>query len=298
MTGNVELLDALTAAAGVLAALAGLFAAFLGLTRTARLRRREQMYRESMASLSSDDPRRPILGELQRAAMAEIIARQLTAPWRAFWPWAGLIGIVVLFIPPGEYFARYLATGKAWNYYDFGYEVLGDPFGVLPTLLVVFGAFPVAFASYLTTITGRATAARAYFRGEPISKPDTYSTMSARAEVERLVHDRSQSGDLSHSSNLKALAFYLWTVCPGLAALSLGMNIGMNRWIGESRLGRVSAAEQLGAFAWILPFSMALLLAANLALATWVLNAMRAIALPSSYPQPVPSALLRQDPPG
>jgi hypothetical protein len=170
-------LGILSVLASVLAALVAAIAFGFGVTRSARLRRREQLFREALTVIGTGDPRREVLQELHRAALAELIARQLTPTWRTLWPWGAWIAMAGLFTQAGYNTSDFVASGDPWEYYDFSQRIFGDPMvGIGVPFLVIASAG--IFASYVVTLAGRADAARGFFSDASVSAPKTWMQFS------------------------------------------------------------------------------------------------------------------------
>jgi hypothetical protein len=181
------------ALAAILAAVAALVGLFLGVTRAARLRRREQLFRESLTALSEDDPRRKIVYELHRVALADLIARQLTSSWRTSWPWLAWLIVTAVFGQVGYETADYLAGDAQWSFYDYLSAVTGDPITAILVLPVMLGLVPQIYKGYLLTLKGRAKVARSFYVGESIERPVTLSQLMMMREVEALASGSTKS---------------------------------------------------------------------------------------------------------
>ncbi|MBM7508520.1 hypothetical protein JOE61_002334 [Nocardioides salarius] len=113
------MLESILAVGPLLAGLAAATGLILGLTKTVRLRRRESTLREAMTALDAGSKQYAILGDLHRAAVAELVGRQLTSAWRVAWPWLVWLTVIYFHIEPAKLAAEYLATEKdpsaAWR---------------------------------------------------------------------------------------------------------------------------------------------------------------------------------------
>jgi hypothetical protein len=281
-------LGILNVLASVLAALVAAIAFAFGITRSARLRRREQLFRESLTAIGADDPRREVLQELHRAALAELISRQLTSTWRILWPWGAWFGLAGLFTQTGYNISEYLASGDAWAYYDFSQRVLGDPMA-MPTLpLLIFGS-ALVFASYIVTLEGRADAAKQFFSDSCVSAPKTYTQLSTEAELARLERRTRAKGEgdgqaLGWKRRREGAFMWLLTLMPGLFAACLGLFTGMNIWIAREAGDRLEALDSLDALPGVLVLAFAL--TAMGVLRVWAMTArdLKELSLPSNYP--------------
>ena len=282
------MLGIISVLASALATLVATIAFVFGVTRSARLRRREQFFRESLTAISADDPRRRVLQELHRAAIAELISRQLTPAWRVLWPWIAWLVLAGLFTQTGYNVSDYLASGDAWGYFDFSQRVLGDPMGMAALPILILGS-ALVFTSYIVTLEGRAKTAREFFTEAHVSTPKTFTQLSAEAELARL--DRgTRSKDEGHGQAFRrkgrregALSWVL-TLMPGLFAACVGMFSWLNIWMAREPGDRVKTLDSLDAFPGVLV--LAFTLTGMGVLRVWAMTSrdLKELSLPSDYP--------------
>jgi hypothetical protein len=236
------------ALASILAAAAALLGLYFGVTRAARLRRREQLFRESLTALTEHDPRRPIVSELHRAALADLIARQMTGSWRTTWPWFAWLVITALYGQVGYAGAGYLARDVPWSLNDFLIATTGDGYatGIL-MLSAFFGLFPVIFRSYIWTLSERAKIAQRFYAGESIARPTVLVELEFAAEMKaRMLKDAGEKETDEGSSGFWRP--YAWSLVPGLFCASLGLLVGLQIWIERQPGDRLETLDSVGGF--------------------------------------------------
>lgn len=297
------------AVASILAGLAAAFAFGLGVTKTTRLRRRETLFREALGVFGPGDGSRDAVTELHRAALSEIIARQLTSPWRTIWPWMVWLATVALAAQFGYSTSVYQASDAKWDYYSFTVEVFGDSLTPFFMVAVVLGVLPQVFYSFLFTVVGRAEVARNFFDGFRIERPSGLKERAMQAELQSRTARQPDAKSAekardnlwgSRLRNARASTFEFGTsTVPGLFAISLGITIGLSYWLetqtGDGVDDRAEALNSLGAFPAIAIFSVSTLGMLTLLVATRVAREVRRFALPSAYPRS-PLILVRHHP--
>lgn len=283
--------------ASIAAAVAAVFAFGLGVTKTARLRRRELLFREALAVRDRNKVADSVVAELHRAALAEIISRQLTSPWRAVWPWAVWIGLAALTSQKGYVLADYLASDADWSYYDFSTEVFGDSMTPILAVAAILGLLPQVFFSFVFTVVGRAEVARNFFDGKGIEKPASYMQRSLELEYglrspkQPRPADESQrtrAGRRSRFAGLEDLSFanYARSLVPGLFVIALGLTIGMVFWMNsQPDQGENARLDSLGGSLGIASFAVVTLGVLTLLAGGQLSNELRGYALPSTYPR-------------
>lgn len=239
------------------------FAAFvLGVTKTARLRRREQTLRESLAVFVADGPHRLMLTELHKATVAELVGRQMTSPWRLIWPWVAWAGLLATWAQFGFFAARYLA-GDDVSWSGFVAAVAVDPVAAMLGLAAMpFLAYQV-LASQAYTLTGRAEVVRSFFDGESVGRPESFSDATVRVEAAALSAAMAQrvekSGKrekpeepskpkLTAKEAARNVGLFLLALAPGAFVTFLGLFVGMNVWLStdEAEQLREGALHPLG----------------------------------------------------
>jgi hypothetical protein len=285
------LIEFLTALASVGAALAAIAGIAFGLTRTARLRRREQLFREALTALDSDDPRRKIVHELHRAALADLIARQLTATWRSVWPWGAWAVITLLFGQAGYNAAAFYNSGAGFEFYEFSTKLTGDPITLVPFLFMMLVAAPQVFVSYLLTLEGRAEMARRFFDGSRVGKPPTlgHLMMQAEAERERLrgrpKELRQLRGPGAWAGTRAGVASWWRMSTPGFFAASIGLLAGQSIWTRQQSGDRMRIVQSLDAYPAISILAFALSATGVFFVWASAVRDLERLALPSQYPQ-------------
>lgn len=287
------MLQTLVALITVLTGLAAVFGFALGVSRTARLRRREQLLREALSVLPSDHKSRDVTAELHRAALAEIVARQLTSPWRVTWPWAAWLVMAAVYAQTGYLISQYIASTPNWTYGQLSVAVFaGDLF---PTAIMgiaaVFGVFPSIYQSYAHTLVGRAEMARRFFDGRSVRLPLTYMEVSVQADLsagQKSKAQRRSDYDREYGSVGKALkarlGHYLRSLLPGLAVLSFGLNAGIMYWLA-AEADRAAAMKELGAWPTWTILSLTVFGSALVWVAQDLTLEVRRYALPSVFPR-------------
>lgn len=280
------------ALASILAATAALFGLYLGITRAARIRRREQLFRESLTALTENDPRRGIVYELHRAALADLIARQLTGRWRMMWPWFAWLVIAAVYGQTGYLAAGFLASDAPWNLTDFLIATTGEgPTAVMGMILMLLGIVPQIYRAYHLTLVGRARLARRFYDGESIQRPVTLMDLETARRLDALKVEMStevsnaERKDQSWSAVRSSLSAYRRSLVPGIFSTCLGFFAGVQVWIAIQSEDQTRALESLGGFLFltILLFVITGVSAANL----WrsVLWELSDIGHPGTHPE-------------
>jgi hypothetical protein len=236
------------ALASILAAVAALLGLYFGVTRAARLRRREQLFRESLTALTEHDPRRRIVSELHRVALADLISRQMTGSWRTIWPWFAWLVITALYGQIGYLGADYLASDAPWNLNEFLIATTGD--GLVTGILMVgafLGIFPQIYRSYIWALTERARVAQRFYVGHSIERPVGLIELEVAAEI-RAMKSRATEEKAADKDPLGSLRLYGRSLVPGLFCASVGLLAGMQIWIMRQPGDRAAIVESLGAF--------------------------------------------------
>lgn len=283
---------------GSLLASTAAFAAFvLGVTKTARLRRREQTLRESLSVFEAAGPHRRMLEELHKATVAELVARQLTSPWRSIFPWVAWAGLTATWAQTGFYAARYVGSEVGFSWSGFVTEVAIDPaaalFGVVAMPYIAYEIF----ASQVYTLSGRAETMRSFFDGESVGRPETFSDAQVRAEVAAMKTaraEKSKAGEsiaaepgvekpkLTAKEAARNAASFLLGLVPGVFVTSLGLFIGMMVWVSSDE-GEQAKTGALYPLSYVV---MPLLFLSSMAMSFLVMEVraeIRSHALPTSH---------------
>jgi hypothetical protein len=284
------LFEFIRALAAILAAVAALVGLFLGVTRAARVRRREQLFRESLTALAEDDPRRKIVYELHRAALADLIARQLTSSWRTSWPWVAWFIVIAVFGQVGYETADYLAGDAPWSFYDYLLAVTGDPITAILMLPIMLGLVPRIHKGHLLTLEGRAKVARSFYVGESIERPVTLGQLMIMNEIEALAAGSAKSSreiaeEVSWRQVRAALAAWRRSVVPGLFCASVGILAGSNLWLQQQPGDRLQAVESMGGFFFLSLLSLSLFGISAATVWANVVMDLRRLAVPSRHPE-------------
>lgn len=273
------------------------FAAFvLTVTKTARLRRREQMLRESMAVFAKDGPHHAMLLDLHRAVVADLVGRQLTPPWRVVWPWLAWATVLLLNAQSGFLGARYLAQEGKASWTGFGLAVLGDltlaP--VLPLMALLILSW--IFFAHVYTLLGRAEMTRKFYDGISVGRPETYSDAMTAAELRELQFAFGEKrGGADGESSMPSRSWrdqgraafsggrmWLMSVVPGIFVVFMGYFIGINYWLSDTSRGAANfkRIEPLGS---IVVLGTSLAATAMVWVWTEVYMALREHALPLAH---------------
>jgi hypothetical protein len=256
-------MDAIGGIAALVGALTGLIVLISSLTRTARLRRREQLYREALGTLRGRDAvstarARAVIEELHRATLAELVARQLTPARSLIWPW--LLGLVIIgsFVSVGYSAAGYVQKGRWTGYQDFTLKVFGDSASPILMLAFLVGIVPFALQRFMYTLFDRATSARVFFdEGGPVQGPHTVRDMERTDMLDRLgaatgidpVYEKSAGlrADATPRNVGLAVLGFLGIITPGFFLASFGALVGQNIWVrrhsGSAEASRMAALE-------------------------------------------------------
>ncbi|WP_138758368.1 hypothetical protein [Modestobacter altitudinis] len=250
-------LETIRAFAAILAAVTALLGLYFGVTRAARLRRREQLFRESLTALNENDPRRRSVSELHRVTLADLIARQMTGSWRTAWPWLAWFIIAVLYGQLGYLGAAYLASDAPWSVFDFFLATTGDGFAT-PILMVgaIFAIFPQIYRSYVWTLSERARIAQRFYDGESVEPPAVLLELELAAEMKGLkshasreeVTDKTSKERSSDGQGRGLWSYYGKSLIPGLFCISSGLFVGTQFWITRQPGDRLETVESLRGF--------------------------------------------------
>lgn len=281
------------ALASILAAVVALFGLYLGLTRSARVRRREQLFRESLNALPEHDSRRRIIVDLHRAAVGELVARQLTGSWRATWPWLAWMTLAAVWGQSGYLAADYLGGGAAWSFTEFLIAALGDA-AITPiaVVAVLFAVLPRVFWSYRLTLMGRAGIARRLYDGDSIARPkglfevdhvpaESWERKAATANKKSV--DRAD--ELTADDPREVLRNYRQSLAPGLFATALGFFVGVQVWIAVQPGDQVQAVTSVSGL-FLLSFLLLAVTGMSTGLA-WIrlVSKLRTMWPPRSHPE-------------
>jgi hypothetical protein len=239
-----------------------------------------------------------MLDELHKATVAELVARQLTSPWRSILPWVAWAGLTAVWGQTGFYAARYVGGEVGFSWSGLATTVAIDPATALFTLVVMPYMSYELFASQVYTLSGRAETMRSFFDGESVGRPDTFSDAQVRAEVEALMTARAEKSKTGESKDAgepgvkkpkltikqtgRHVASHLLGLVPGAFVTSLGLFIGIMAWLSSDQ-GEQAKTGALYPLTYVV---MPLLLASSAAMLLLVTDAraeIRRHALPTSH---------------
>ncbi len=288
------------AVGAILTAAAALLGLYLGVTRSARLRRREQLYREALTALAESDPQRRIVYELHRAALADIVARQLTGNWRTIWPWFAWLVLAAFFGQAGYSVASYTGSDAPWNFGDAVVASTGDLMTAIILVGMLLAFIPQIYRAYRLTLIGRVTVARRFHEGESVRRPTTLMELEIEHDLAVLRQaqaakqvDKVDSKPARPTTGLKEpswqdlfgnLREYRRALIPGLFAAGLGFCAGVQLWISLQPGDQATAAASV---AGLVPWSVLLLVLTLVPAATlWrnLRSELKAIGPPQTYP--------------
>lgn len=280
------------AVASILAAVVALFGLYLGVTRSARVRRREQLFRESLTAMPEHDRRRRLITELHRAAVAELVARQLTGSWRVVWPWLAWITLAATWGQTGYLAADYLGADAPWSLVEFLIATIGDAaIAPITVVFVTMVVIPRIFWSYRKTLLKRAELARRMFDGESIERPEGLFDM-ARFPADPMGREAGSakkvngpSDDLTADDLRGLVRMYGQALVVGVFASALGFQVGVQVWIAREPGDQPQAFTSVRGL-FLLSFLLLALTTASTGLA-WVrlLGDVRTVWPPRSYPE-------------
>ncbi len=228
---NARVGERLLLVGSLLASLSAVAAFVLGVTRTARLRRREQTLRESMTMFEPGGDHRHLLADLHKATVAELVGRHLTSPWRAVWPWLAWLAVIVMSGQMGYYAADYLGGTEEFSWAGFATALAGEPTAAILSL----GALPwlasLIFLSQFYTLTGREQVVRSFYDGQSIGRPETYTEAMSRLQLEAVMSPEGAAPKPSRRERRQAGAYLALSLAPGAFATFLGLMVGMMTWL-------------------------------------------------------------------
>lgn len=288
------LLETTATFVSLLGGLIGLIAFGLGISRTARLRRREQLFREALGILPPAHGSYRTTQELHRAALAEIAARQLTSPWRTIFPWLVWVSTVALHVQAGYQICESLASGRDLSLTTLAEAAYGDWFTATIGFGVYFGVLPQVSESYVHALRSRAEAARAFYDGEVVKRPQSYAVASSAADVRRrgdvASHTRAaqqrRSNGRSWSRAILSLAI---PITPGLFAVAIGLYLGLLYW-SRQRNTQAASLQTLVAWSSMVFIAVSVLAVLAVLVSADVRGKLDRFSLPDRHPK---SALLR-----
>lgn len=119
------MLQAVSTVGSTLAGIAALAALLLGLTNSARLHKKEQHYRELVASTDIADTHREALISFHRTLIARLLSREVTSgsPFVVLWIF-GII-VIVTYVAVGFYYSEFTQEQNSLNVTDFLVAGLG-----------------------------------------------------------------------------------------------------------------------------------------------------------------------------
>jgi hypothetical protein len=293
---NNHLVDLIVSAVAILASLAAVAAFGLTVTRTPRLVRRAGTLKEAIGTVSPKSTQHGVLSQMHLEVTAEIVARQLTPVWRVVWPWLAWAVTAGLSSQIGYQTVKYLVETNGFNYTDWTVAAFGDTPGPILLLLSLIGPLPMVCASYLTTIWGRADVALAFFNGESLDRPVTYTDLSSRWEDRHnRPSEKAQKDGPPQGADSKMQGFLSWLalVAPGTFLVSFGFFVGTaiamdtispKMFKGSAEAERRFMIDQLGSLVGI----MALVVTVSSGLMLWAVSEIRSASegsrMPTHYP--------------
>lgn len=231
---NAAVTEGLLLIGSLLASLTAFAAFLLGVTKTARLRRREQTLREAMAVFDTTGPHRAMLTNLHKAVVAELVGRQMTPVWRVLWPWIAWLAVLLFSAQAGYTTAQYLHGDAKVTWTGVATAVLGDPFVAPIAVFMVPSVLYWIFVSQVYTLIGRAEATRQFYDGEQAGRPETFAQASAKDEFASRVTAQEPRPRLTPREWGKGLVKTLRalgaTIAPGLFVVFMGLFMGLNVW--------------------------------------------------------------------
>ena len=275
------MLTAITTALGGLAALAAVFAFGLSITRSARLRRREQFYRDARLARGRDasDQASAVVADLHRITVSEVVARELTSPWRLLWPWAVWLVVVYSSVDIGYRAAEHLAEPGRWRWSEASIAIVGDPLAIVTVPFVLLGFLPLLCQSQVHALVQRARIARDFYDGEPVASPLSLTAHEASIAAAGAVKGPTAAGGSDVWATLKRHAL---TTPPGLTCASVGFFVGLNIWTRRHPGEAVAALELLGPMPAFAVGALAFSLASILATVAWARGELAMHAMPAS----------------
>jgi hypothetical protein len=118
-------------------------------------------------------------------------------------------------------------------------HVFGDPGVMIATVPLVLVGLPLVTGSYLNTVTRRAAAARRFYDGQSIERPRPYMWAVAEEDVlasaspSQRPPEAERRYEPATADHLAVVKAYVFSLVPGLAAMSFGLFLGLMLWSGR-----------------------------------------------------------------
>ena len=181
-----------------------------GITRSPRLRRAEQQFRDA-AQATTDPRQREILLSLHQWTAARIVAGHLTPWWQIWWPVLAWLLFLALGAQSGWVSASYLIESQHPSWTGLTSETAGDPVTFYFTLLI----YPVLLASFYSLFAD-ATAFRASIATQYMSGDSSLTRRVSLMVREKAVVGGVSIGRIRRNGLLLGAGTYLLSTSIGL----------------------------------------------------------------------------------